>query len=106
MELKILTKKENPLLKREEIEIIVEESGATPNRKAILAETAKLLGSSEDLIIVDKISNSRGKTQSSVKLFLYKKTEDIPQYKLDKMTKRITGAKKAEGAAPSPEKTN
>src|SRR3989338_10868837 len=99
MEIKIRNKKENVLLKREEIVADIENKGATPDRKTVTSELAKALATTEDLVIVDKIFTERGKSDSSVNALIYKKKEDIPKYKIAKMEKRI-GTKKAptEGA--------
>ena len=99
MEIKIRNKKENVLLKREEIVADIENKGATPDRKNVTSELAKALGTTEDLVIVDKIFTERGKSSSSVNALVYKKKEEIPNHKIAKAEKRI-GTKKApaEGA--------
>ncbi len=100
MEFKLLEKKENPLLKREEaVAQITGDTPSTPSRKEILAEASKTLGFPEDLIIVDKISTERSRKDVTAKLLVYKNKEDIPKYKTEKMQKRIFGAK---AAAPAP----
>ena len=104
MGLKILTKKENPLLKREEIDVELDVSGATPSRKDVLAEASKNFGLPEDQIIVDKITTIGGRKQGSARLLLYKKKEDIPKYKILKMEKRISGVKKGEAAPAKQQK--
>ena len=89
MEIKILDRKENILLKREEIEAGIEQAGATPSRKVVTAEAAKKLGVDESLLIVDKISTERGKSGSFAKFLVYKKMEEIPKYKITKSEKRL-----------------
>ncbi len=100
MEMNILSKKENILLRREEVTAEIKNSGATPDRKAVTAETAKSLGVDESLVIVDKISTERGRSFSTAKILVYKKKEEIPKGKIAKMEKRIGGAKK-EGTDPA-----
>ena len=101
MKLEITGKKENILLKRDEVSAELQNEGPTPSRKIITSEAAKKLGIEENLVIVDKISTERGKRSSRAKLLVYKKKEDIPKDKLLKMEKRI-GETKKEGADSAP----
>lgn len=56
MKTEIIDKKENALLKRQEVLVKVDHEGkATPTRKELLSEMAKNLKAKEDLIIIDKI---------------------------------------------------
>lgn len=105
MEIKLLNQKENKLLKRDEFQAEISGTGPTTSRKVVLAEAAKALGVAEELIIVDKITTKRGSQDSWADLLVYKKKEDIPKTKIEKMEKRIFGvAKKAEAAPPAQEK--
>ncbi len=102
MEFKIVDKKENPLLKREEADVkILGDKPSTPSRKEILIEASKTLGLPEDLIIVDKISTWRGKKEATAKLLIYSKKEEIPKYKIKKMEKRM-GSKQPEPPPAAP----
>ena len=103
MELKILSKKENPLFKREEIGAqVLGESGPTPKRKDLIVEAAKALGTSEDLVFIDRV-DSKSTTQPHIRIFQYKKKEDIQKRVLEKSQQRIFGVtKKVPGEAPAP----
>ena len=93
-------KKENPLMKREEISIMIYHSGKpTPNRESILETVSGLLKANKDLIIIDRVYSKSGMAATETKVLLYKKKEDIPQGKLDKMKKK----KKPKEEAKQPE---
>ena len=105
MDFKILDKKDNPLLKREEATAeITGNNPSTPSRKEIMAEASKSLGVPEDLIIVDRISTERGKKEVEARIFVYKKREDIPKSKIEKMERRISGMVKKTEPSPAPKK--
>jgi len=116
----VLSRRKNPLLKREEIIVTVEHKGArTPSRLELLEDLSKKLKINKNLIIVDKILTVRGKSESKVKVLAYEKESDIPAYKLEKMKKRIKvkeekkpeeeskeeGGEKAEEEKPEEEKS-
>lgn len=101
MKVEILEQKKNPLLKREEVSVSLEHPGkATPSRKEILPELAKALKSREDLLIIDKIFSVPGKNISEARVLAYKKKDEIPKNKLEKMKGRMAPSKKP--AAPAP----
>jgi len=102
MSMKISDQKKNPLMKREEVWVSFEHTGkATPTRKDMLTEISKALKSKEELVIIDKIFTDKGVAESKAKVFVYKKKEDIPKDKLDKMQRRMN--KKKKGAAATEE---
>lgn len=101
MKIEVKEQKKNPLLKREEVLVSLEHAGkATPSRKEMLPELAKVLKSKEELIIVDKIFSAPGKSASQARILLYSKKDEIPAGKLEKMKKRMAPKK---AAAPAPE---
>lgn len=102
-EIEILKHDKNRLMSREEFMLAYSHTNRpTPARKDMIPHIAKKLGFAEELIIVDKIFNVTGKSVSHVKVLAYKKKEEIPQYKLEKMHARITKEKKE--AKPKEEK--
>jgi ribosomal protein S24E len=99
MKMEVRGQRKNPLMKREEVMISVDHSGkATPQRAELIEEVAKKLKASKDLIIVDKIFSASGRSESSVKVLVYKKKEDIPKGKLDKMGAKLEKTAKKKGA--------
>ncbi len=102
MKIEIREEKKNPLMKREEVTIRAEHSGkATPSRKDLIKEVATRLKSKEDLIIIDKIFSARGRCQSDITVLVYRKKDDIPKDKLEKMKRRLEKRKKPAEEAPA-----
>jgi ribosomal protein S24E len=103
MTVKIVEEKKNPLLKREETSCIFEHTGkATPSREEMLPLFERALKTKKNLIIIDKIFSVKGKGESKVHVFTYKKKEDIPKEKLEKMQRR-TEKKRGEEKKPPEE---
>ena len=65
MELQVVTKKENPLLKRVEVTFkAVHKAEATPTRDAIRSELAKQLKASKEVVVVDRSNSSFGRFET------------------------------------------
>ncbi|ACV24693.1 30S ribosomal protein S24e [Methanocaldococcus fervens] len=60
MEIKILSERYNPLLKRKEYRFIVDHDGATPTFKDVKLKLAAILNANKDLLIVEKIVEEAG----------------------------------------------
>lgn len=62
MELKILSKKENLLLKRVEVkfQVVHNQTGCTPSRMEIKEAIAKELGKDSDLVFIKKVETKAG----------------------------------------------
>ena len=60
MEIKILSERYNPLLKRKEYRFIVDHDGATPAFKDVKLKLAAILNASKDLLVVEKIVEEAG----------------------------------------------
>ncbi|MFH1978153.1 MAG: hypothetical protein ABIJ92_02410 [Candidatus Aenigmatarchaeota archaeon] len=100
MKIEIVKHKKNPLLKREEHILSVEHPGKpTPSRSEILEEVAKAVKASKDVIVIDSILTSVGKNMTNIKVLVYAKKEEIPEYKLAKMNKKKKGEKTDEAPA-------
>ncbi len=96
MKIKIVSEKDNPLLKRKELVFIANHEGkATPSRGDLLKEIASKTGANEDTIIIEKIMTETGRCSSRIKVHIYKSVEDVPKHKLEKM-KRRTKTKEGE----------
>ena len=106
MKLEIETRKKNLLMNREEAWVRFDHEGkATPPRKEILKDIARQMKVKDDCIIIDKIFSTTGKAVSRVKVFVYKKKDDIPKAKLEKMQRRMERKEKpAKAEAPKVEK--
>ena len=82
-------------MKREEITFSIDHRGkATPPRMDLIKEVTSKLKVNENVVIIDKIFSAKGKSTSSMCVLEYKKVEDIPKGKLEKMNARMEKAKK------------
>ena len=65
MEVQILTKKDNPLLKRVEVTFkAVHKAEGTPARDAMRSELAKQLKATKDVVVIDRVESSFGRYES------------------------------------------
>ena len=102
MDIEVTKTKENPLLERQEVEVLIKhDSASTPKRADLLVELASKLKTDQDLLIVETIKTEKGKAHSKGRVFVYDKKESVPKDKLEKMQNRISGKKK-EASAPAP----
>ncbi len=76
MELQVVTRKENPLLKRVEVTFkAVHKAEATPTRDAIRSELAKQLKAAKDTVVVDRSVSSFGRFETVGYAKVYKSKE-------------------------------
>ncbi len=76
MELQIVAKKENPLLKRVEVTFkAVHKAEATPTRDAIRSELAKQLNTHKEGVVVDRSESSFGRYETVGYAKVYKSKE-------------------------------
>ena len=106
MEIEVVKTKENPLLERQEVEVLIKHnSKATPKRADLLVELAKKLKTEQDVLIVETIKTHKGQAHTIGRVLIYEKKESVPKAKLEKMQNRITKKKKGEApAAPAKKK--
>lgn len=103
MKMEAKERKKNAPMKREEVIFSVNhERKATPSRADLLKEVASKLKVKDDLLIIDKIFNTTGKPESEVTVLVYKKKDDIPKGKLEKMKRRMEKKKKKPAEEPKP----
>jgi len=103
MEIKIVSERENPLLGRKEIWIVVR-SKETPKRSDIVTRLAAELGVDKNLIIVDKIKTVAGTSDAEVYVKVYEDEEHLqkiePRHKIEK-SRVVSGDAENEGEAKS-----
>lgn len=92
MNLKIINKKEEPLLSRTKIEAEIVFENATPSRKDIKSNLAKGLGKDGKLIAVDSIYTQYGIKKAKCLFYVYENEESLK--KLEVVKKRDTQDKK------------
>lgn len=71
MELELVKRRENPLLKRDELIFRVRFKGGTPSRKEIRELIAKYLGKSPANIFIRRISTEYGKEEALILAMAY-----------------------------------
>lgn len=107
MKVEIQEKRKNPLLKREEVEFIVEESNNTPSKADIRKKLSALCNASENLIIVECIKNKFGSKSFLGNANIYSNEEDMKRIELKHKVRRNFGGKeekKEENAQTAEEK--
>ncbi|NYZ79766.1 hypothetical protein H0N95_00775 [Candidatus Micrarchaeota archaeon] len=80
MKIQILTDKENALLGRRELNVLVKEYGATPDRKEITKALAGELQTSEKNILLDKVNQEYGKHESVCYVKVYNTLDEKKKY--------------------------
>lgn len=77
MELQVVARKENPLLKRVEVTFkAIHKAEATPTREAIRAELAKQLKAGKETVVVDRSVSSFGRFETVGYAKVYKSKEE------------------------------
>jgi small subunit ribosomal protein S24e len=77
MELQVVARKENPLLKRVELTFkAIHKAEATPTREAIRAELAKQLKAGKETVVVDRSVSSFGRFETVGYAKIYKSKEE------------------------------
>ena len=105
MNVKILEKKEAPLLSRTEVTAQLTFSGATPSTSEVTKALAKNLSTDEKTVLVRDISTKFGLKEAKATAHIYKKEEDMKRIEpahFFKTEKTKEEAKPAE--APAAEK--
>jgi ribosomal protein S24E len=101
MSVKLLSKKENILFKRDECVVEISYPKlATPNKKAIIEDCAKLLKTEPGLVSLRKAEAVFGKNISKATVFVYKDKETLAKYEPLHIVERVN-PKKKEGEAPA-----
>ena len=107
MELEITENNDNPLLNRQEVQIVIKhESDATPKRNQVIKNLSEQLKAKKELIIIDHLKNKYGKTETEgyAKVYANKETMNLVETKpsLDRhknIDSKPKKEKKAEAAA-------
>ena len=99
MALKIISQKDNMLLKRVELDIEVDFQGATPSKSDIRKMIASKQGSSENLVVVKIIDTLYGEQKAKAVAHVYKSIEDLK--KLEKVAEKDEKPKEGEEEKPA-----
>ena len=78
MELEIAEKNDNPLLHRQEVQIVIRhENKGTPKRKEVIQSLSEQLKAKKDLIVIDHLKNKYGKTETQGYAKIYANIEAL-----------------------------
>jgi len=83
MEVKITNNKENPILRRKEVECVINFEQGTPKREEILQAIAKALTANPELVYISKFVVKAGAKQGKAEVFLFETKEQV-----EKMNKK------------------
>ena len=84
MELEITENNSNPLLDRQEVQIVIKhDSDATPKRNQVIKSLSDQLKAKKELIIIDHLKNKYGKTETQgyAKVYANKDTMKLVETK-------------------------
>lgn len=98
MEIEIKTKKENPLLQRNDIHGTISFTGATPSNKQLQEELAKKLGVQPELVAIRGIYGKFGTEKAAFEAVAYATKEQFDKIEPKKKEK---AAAAQPGAAPA-----
>nr|AIF22173.1 ribosomal protein S24E (RP-S24e, RPS24) [uncultured marine group II/III euryarchaeote SAT1000_07_H11] len=78
MELEIAEKNDNPLLHRQEVQIVIRhENKGTPKRKEVIQNLSEQLKAKKNLIVIDHLKNKYGKTETQGYAKIYANIEAL-----------------------------
>ena len=108
MELEITEQNSNPLLDRQEVQIVIKhDSDATPKRNQVIKNLSEQLKTKKDLIIIDYLKNKYGKTETQgyAKVYANKDTMKLVETKpsLDRHKNINEAPKKEKKVEAAPE---
>ena len=110
MELEITEQNDNPLLSRQEIKVVIKHNeDSTPRRNQVIKSLAENLKANRELVIIDHLKNTYGKTETHGYAKVYSDKESLtrietkPSIDRHKDIDSHSSEKKAEEAAPPEE---
>ena len=111
MELEITENNSNPLLDRQEVQIVIKhDSDATPKRNQVIKNLSEQLKAKKELIIIEHLKNKYGKTETQgyAKVYANKDAMNLIETKpsLDRHKDVGEAPKKEKKAETPPEETN
>lgn len=93
MQIKILNRKPNRVLKREEFEFELSGSKTTPNRKELVKKIAETINSKPELVTIQKIEQAFGTQENKATARVYETQEALEKTELRHLIGRDRGAK-------------
>ena len=78
MELEIIEQNDNPLLNRQEIKVVIKHNeSSTPRRNQVIKNISEQLKANRELVIIDHLKNSYGKTETHGYAKIYSDKESL-----------------------------
>ena len=99
MNLKIISKEEEPLLSRIKVTAELEFENGTPSREEIKTRLVKDLGKDEKLIVVKKIHTKYGLKKAQNSAYAYENEEDMKKIEIQKKSKDKADKKEVKAEA-------
>ncbi len=97
MELRVLERRENPLMEREEVRFEVLHAGEpTPSREALRPQLASQLGADGGMLVIWRLRTHQGSSRTRGLAHLYRSEEALRRFAPKHLLRR--GVKKEEGA--------
>ncbi len=99
MEIEITENNDNPLLKRQELQVVIKhDNDATPKRKDVIKNLSEELKAKKNLIIIDSLNNKYGKSETHGYAKIYSNIEALNRIETKPLIERhnIKEAKKKE----------
>ena len=104
MEMEIAEMNDNPLLHRQEVQIVIRhENMGTPKRKEVIQNLSEQLKAKKDLIVIDHLKNKYGKTETRGYVKIYANVEALNRIETKPS---IARQKPSEKKPPKTEKAN
>ena len=105
MELEIAEKNDNPLLHRQEVQIVIRhENESTPKRSEVIKNLSEKMKAKKDLIIIDHLKNKYGKMESQGYAKIYKDIEALNRIETKPSIDRQKTSEQAKPKEPKKEK--
>ena len=106
MELEIAEKSDNPLLQRQELQIVIRhENSSTPKRSEVIKNLSETLKEKKDLIVIDHLKNKYGKMETQGYAKIYKNIDALNRIDTKPSIARQKTSQKAKPKKPRKEKT-
>jgi ribosomal protein S24E len=81
MKIEVKEEKENPLLHRKEVRLILRDFSETPSKKDTTSEIAKTLKTKEELVFIGEIRQEYGKSEALCYAEIYETAEHKAEYR-------------------------
>jgi small subunit ribosomal protein S24e len=104
MEVEIISRKENKILNRQEVQFLVKGASATPSRKELRQKIAALTNADEKTMIIDTLKTSYGSTELKGTARIYKNRKDLERLELSYVIARNFPEEKKTAATAAPNK--